>query len=172
MTETTGPILSGDYNLDNICRSLEQHLERCFWVEDNQMSPFSRWCDETADSDEILLRHHVDVPECRSTSVNCWRPGTIPNFCAGTASDEWSYFYAIDADEIEVKKRAARVRDYVGDLSPKFFAEFESLVDLFMMHVDGWWEIYSRHTVWLVLLKRELPNCFERSSRFAGHSPT
>lgn len=170
MTVTTGLVLDGGIDLVEILRPLAEPLQRCYWVVDSQMSPFDRWFCATPNSEEILSLHHVDVPECRMTSTDCWRPGTIPKLCTGTPTDEWTYFFAIEGSEEEVKRRAARIAIWIGNLSAEFFAELDTLADLFLMHVDGWWELYTGRQLWHDILKTRLPDSRERSSRHSGES--
>ena len=172
MAVKNGLTLQGYLPLDVVCHPLAAELARCYWVIDEQAGPFdSLWIYQAPEPEELLDRQFLEVPECRGTSTTCWRPGTLPRLAAHLIVDEWTYLFAIDAPEEGVRDRAGRIARHIGDLSAEFFAGLDGLADLFLLHVDGWWELYPTRPEWYRRLQGDLPGAIERSAKWAGQPP-
>ena len=168
----SGLVLKGYHRLEAICRPLSADFARCYWVIADQGCPFdSAWIYESPDNEALIDRQFLEVPECENTSTTCWRPGTLPKLAGHVVVDEWTYFFAIDAPEPEACNRAGRIAKHIGDLSGEFFECLDELADLFMFHVDGWWEFYAVRSEWHERLRTGLPGCIERSWKRAGQPP-
>jgi hypothetical protein len=76
--------------------------------------------------------------------------------------DEQSYYFAIDAPEEEALRRAARLEEHIGDFSPAFLSDLAAAADLFIAHIDGWWEFYCPRADWVERLREAWPELKER----------
>ena len=158
MAVKSGLVLKGYHPVEVVCRPLSAELARCYWVINDQAGPFDfLWTYETPENEAFIDSQFLEVPACENTSTTCWRPGTLPNLASRVVVDEWTYFFAIDAPEQEVCSRAGRIDEHIGDLSCEFLERLDGLADLFMLHVDGWWELYTVRSDWHDRLLSGLP---------------
>jgi hypothetical protein len=140
-----GIIFPGYRPLADVCVPLATELARCYWVVDVQMGALD--ADWMLDNEAILDRHFWDVPALRHSSTRGFRPGLLPRFAPVVNVDEWSYYFAIDAEEATALEHATRLAK--GDwLSQDFLRQLDSVADLLMCHVDGWWEFYTGRREW------------------------
>lgn len=123
-----------------------------YWFVDSQVTPFDwEWLDANESRFESIF---VDVPALYNTSAALWKPGTLPDLAPQLRFDEWTYltgFLAVD-DEEAASQAAHLVRAGYGD--PEYFDVVERHGAVFIVHVDGWWEVYAP-PYWLERLKKE-----------------
>ena len=164
-----GIIIPRPAELRAVLEPLAGELADCYWLVETQSGPFRDYYvpEKEAAYDALAL----DTEACRDTSCSTWRPGTLPDHADQLVVDEWTYLFAMRCDESDVAARAAWLMPHIGRFGAGFFAGFESVVDLFVMHVDGWWEVYTRHSEWHRQLRRAFPESFERSVAEAGAPP-
>jgi hypothetical protein len=173
MPVVNGLVLDGYRSLPEVCAPLAAKLTRCFWVVDAQSGPFySSWMYESEQNQALAERQLWDVPALADTTTCGLRPGSIPRFANRLIVDESSYYYAINSPEPEALARATALAPHVGDLSKPFLRTLEKFADLFMCHVDGWWEFYCGRPDWTRCLRSAWPDCFERSLSPAGEPPS
>jgi hypothetical protein len=167
----SGFILPGYRSLPEICEPLAAELSRCFWLVDVQLGLFARWLYESDENDEIAGRQIWSHPATEHSSTCGLRPGSIPQLAPHLNVDEWSYYFAIDATEDGAFERVFKLAPRVGDLSEAFLQQLDTLADLFIMHVDGWWEFYCGRPDWIRRLRAAWPDLKERPLSLAGVSP-
>jgi hypothetical protein len=168
MAIESGFVLPGQVPLSEICKPLALELSRCFWLVDVQSGLFRSRFDLTEDLVERLSWPH---PATEQSSTRGLRPGSIPHLAPHLKVDEWSYYFAIDTAEEEAFERVWKLAPRVGDLSEAFLEHLDELADLFIMHVDGWWEMYSGRPDWIRRLRDAWPDLQERPLCLAGVSP-
>jgi hypothetical protein len=171
MAGRMGLVLRGSHRLEDLLRPLHPYPTRCHWIIDDQTGPFDSVWIYGSPENEALIARQQDVAECRDTTTSCWRPRTLPKLSAHVVVDEWTYFFAIDAPEDEVRRRAGHLSRRIGDLSEEFFSRLDVLADLFMFHADGWWEFYATCPDWHGRLQSGLAGCVLRTARRAGEPP-
>ena len=127
-----GFVLSGNHPLREICEPLANELSRCFWVTDVQSGPFnSLWLYESAENETLAEEQLWDVPAFKNTSTFGLRPGSLPLLADHLISDEYSYYFAIDAPEHQALPRATSLARRIGDFSEPFLGRLDTLADLF-----------------------------------------
>jgi hypothetical protein len=173
MPVVSGLVLDGSRSLAEVCAPLATELSRCFWVIDCQSGPWkSDWMYESERNEALADRQLWDVPALANTSTSGLRPRTLPRLADRLILDEWSYFFAIDAPEAQALVQATALVRHIGDLSEEFLRTVDSLCDVFLCHVDGWWEFYCGRPDWCCRLKAAWPGCRERGLGSAGQPPS
>lgn len=173
MPRSPGIIVAGSFGLSKALQPISVEVAPACWIVDVQSGPFdSRWVYASPDNENIVNRKWIDVPALADTSAGCWRPHTFPRLAEHTIVDEWSYFYAFRCAEDQVVERATNIAQLNrGGFSADFFDRLPFVADLFLMHVDGWWEYYSHHAEWRQKILAAFPGAFVRSWRETGASP-
>lgn len=168
---TTGVIIVGDLPLPAILSPIAADLDRCFWLIDSYSGPFrSSWLYASPDNEAIYDEKFVETDAGRNASISCWRPGTLPRYAEHVVIDEWTYLFAMQCDESAVAQRVDRIGRWLGKFNEDFFAQMEE-AELFLMHVDGWWELYTANTGWRAEVRAAFPQSFERPTTEAGTPP-
>ena len=168
MAVELGIICPGYRPLADVCIPLATELARCYWVVDVQAGALgAAWM---IDNYALFDRHLLDVPAFRHSSTRGFRPGFLPRFAREINVDEWSYFFAIDAEEMTALERANHLAKCEW-LSEGFLCRLDSLADLLMCHGDGWWEFYTGRSEWHRRLLAAWPESAERPLRHAGTPP-
>lgn len=169
MSVTSGLVLEGDRSLAEVCEPLANESSLCFWVVDIQSGPFdSLWLYESAANEALVASLWWEVPALANTSASGLRPGSIPRLADRLIVDEWSYYFAIDAPEPQACARATALARHMGDFSEPFLRNLDSLADLYICYIDGWWEFYCGRPDWSRRLLSAWPDCLERSLSQAG----
>lgn len=88
---------------------------------------------------------------------------SLPEICAPLA-DEY-------APEHEALRRATALARHIGDFSLPFLQRLDEFADLFVCHVDGWWEFFSGRVEWYERLRAAWPECRERDLSQASLPP-
>lgn len=167
-----GIILPGSRPFHEIIRPLSVEVAPCFWLIDDQQNPFgSTWLWASPENEAIVERKHFDAPACRDTSASCWRPFTFPRLAKHVIVDECTYFFAMRCPKEDVSRRAVWIVPEIGKFTGEFFSYMDENVDLFLMQVDGWWELYTSHAEWRRKFRESFPESYERSWRMAGEPP-
>jgi hypothetical protein len=173
MPVTHGIILDGYRSLPEVCAPLATEFERCFWVICVQSGPFDfGWLFESERNEALVERQLVDVPALDNSGTCVLRPGSIPRLANHLVVDEWSYFFAIDAPEPQVRFRAEILNRHMGDFSEPFLRRLDEFADLFICHIGGWWEFYCGRADWSRQLRFAWPDSVERALSQAGEAPT
>jgi hypothetical protein len=167
-----GLVLNGRRSLAEVCAPLAADLDRCFWVVDLYSGPFRcDWLFASADNETRAEQQFWDVPVFAETLTHGFRPGTIPRLADCLILDEWSYYFAIDAPEDVALQRAPLLAEHVGDLGEAILRGLDAAADLFICHVDGWWEFYTGRSEWFDRLRAAWPDCVVRPVARAGRPP-
>jgi len=122
--------------------SVMHEFERHYWLIDTQSGPFS-----TTDKpnfrelDADIKRYYVSVPEFEDSLVGLWRPGIL-RFADLLMIDEFTTLVGILGSESEAAASAAAISSRMG-ISLHFFELIQERADFALLHIDGWWEIYS-----------------------------
>lgn len=158
---TSGLVVPHAIELRAVLAPLAADLAKCYWLIDAQSGPFRDNLpgQNEAVYDELL----VETDACRGTSCSCWRPGTLPRLADQVVVDEWTYLFAMQCDETGVPERAEWLRPRLGKFDADFFAGLPAVADLFVIHADGWWEVYTSREDWQCELRVAFPDAFERS---------
>jgi hypothetical protein len=173
MAVASGLVLDGYRGLAEVCAPLAAELSRCFWVVDIQSGPFdSAWLYESEANEALVESLWWEVPALANTSTSGLRPGSIPRLADRLIVDEWSYYFAIDAPEPKGLARATALARHIGDFSEPFLRDLDGLADLFICHIDGWWEFYCGRPDWSRRLRSAWPDCFERDLSQARLPPS
>jgi hypothetical protein len=168
----TGLVLNGNRSLSEVCSPLAADLHRCFWVVDLYSGPFrSKWLFASTDNEALAEQQYWDILAFANTGAHGFRPGTIPRLAEHLILDEWSYYFAIDAPEDVALRRASLLAWRIGDLSADFLRQLDAAADLFLCHVDGWWEFYTGRKDWLDRLHTAWTDCIVRPVERAGNPP-
>ena len=168
----TSLLLPAPRSLSEVCAPLAAELERCFWVVDLYSGPFrADWMFASEANEALAERHFWDLPAFANRSTHGFRPGTIPRLAEHLVLDEWSYYFAIDAAEDVALGRASLLAGHIGDQSPEFLRRMDEVADLFMCHVDGWWEFYTGRSGWFARLRSAWPECIVRPVQRLGTPP-
>ena len=167
---TSGLVIPRPAGLPAVLAPLANELAHCYWLIDTQSGPFRDYSlpGREAVYDKLL----VETDACRDTSCSCWRPGTLPRYARQVVVDEWTYLFAMQCDRAAVSERAAWLWRQSGKFDDAFFAGLSAVADLFFMHGDGWWEVYTPHDDWRCELRSAFANSFTRSAAEAGRPPS
>jgi hypothetical protein len=172
MPIATGLALNGRRSLSEVCAPLAADLDRCFWMVDLYSGPFlAHWLFASEENEATFDRQYWDVPAFADTSTHGFRPGTIPRLAEHLVLDEWSYYFAIDGREDAALRRATLLAGHIGDWRESFLRRLDEAADLFLCHVDGWWEFYTGRPEWLSRLRGAWPDCLVRPLARAGTPP-
>ena len=172
MSTDVGLVLPGKHSLREVCAPLADELSRCFWVVDIQSGPFdSLWLFESPENEALVERQSWRVPAFGHSSTAGFRPGSLPLLADHLISDEYRYFFVIDAPEELARPRAATLARHVGDFSENFLQDLGGAADLFLCDADGWWEIYCRKPDWVARLRADWPELRERPLGSGGKAP-
>jgi hypothetical protein len=57
---------------------------------------------------------------------------------------------------------------HIGELSVRFLRQLDVAADLFLCHVDGWWEVYTGRPAWFDRLRSAWADCVVRPLERAG----
>ncbi len=155
--------------MPDIIAPLADEVARCYWLVDTQSGPFRDGY--LPEQEAVYEKLFVEVERCRDTSTTCWRPGTLPRYAKEVVIDEWTYLFGMRCDEKSVPERAGWLCSWVGKFDSDFFARLGVVADLFVMHVDGWWEVYTGHDEWQQRLRTAFPQSLKRSSGEVGRPP-
>lgn len=155
--------------LRDVLEPLARELGDCYWLVETQSGPFRDYFLPGKESVYDALM--IDTEVCRDTSCSTWRPGTLPEHADPFVVDEWTYLFAICCEESELAARAEWLVPHIGRFGAEFFTGFEAVADLFVMHVDGWWELYTPHPEWHRRLRLAFPESLERSVAELGKPP-
>jgi hypothetical protein len=173
MPVASGLVLDGYRALAEVCAPLAAELSLCFWVVDIQSGPFdSLWMFETEANEALVDGLLCEIPALENTATCVLRPGSIPLLADRLIVDEWSYYFAIDAPEPQALARATALACHIGDFSEPFLRDLDGLADLFICHIDGWWELYCGRPDWSRRLLSAWPECFERDLSQACRPPS
>ena len=82
-----------------------------------------------------------------------WRPGIFPRFAKLLVHDEWSYHVALLGDENEAIRIVTELNT-TRWLSPEFFKLIEEKTELLLVHINGWWEVYSTREEWVYRFRK------------------
>lgn len=166
MSIETGLLLRAYRPFAEILAPLGDKVSGCFWVIDVQAGVFNGTEEERA-VDEVYWA----VPAFKNSSTIGLRPGSLPRLARHINVDEWSYYYALDQPEPVALRHATELEKHIGDFSEGLLERLDTLADLFICHVDGWWEFYSARREWLYLLRAAWPDIQERPLRDATIPP-
>jgi hypothetical protein len=167
-----GLVLPGYRALRDICAPLADEWSRCFCVIDVQAGPIdSLWLYESPENEALVESLWWTVPAFANTSTHGLRPGALPALADHVLVDEWSYYFAIDATEPEALRRATALAGHIGDFSELFMRSLPDYADLFVCHVDGWWELYTGRADWYARLMAAWPECRARPLEHASRHP-
>ena len=148
-----------------IVRPLTAEVGPCHWVVCHQSGgPFDS---HFSMNNRRIEKKRLDVAECHFTDISCWRPFTFPLLAAHVRLDEWTQFAAIRGED-------AKLRELAASSSRRDFAQFFSVeqpADLFLLYVEGWWELYTPHVEWGKKFRLAFPKSYERSWRKKGEPP-
>ncbi len=135
-------------------------LDRYYWHIDTQSGPFGITDKPNFRKlDAEIDRYRVPVPEFRDTSTSLWRPGVL-RFADLLVIDEWAMLIGILGDESAAVAAAVEI-DKVQRYSPQFFDLIQKRADCAVLHIDGWWEVYSANS-----------HLMDRISKLQGVGPT
>ena len=167
-----GLVLPGNLSLHEVCAPLADELSRCFWVVDIQSGPFdSLWLYQSPENEALVDRQSWPVPAFGHTSTTGFRPGSLPLLADHLISDEYRYFFVIDAPGEVALPRATTLARHIGDLSENFLRDLGGAADLFLCDADGWWEIYCGRPDWIARLRAAWPDLRARPLSRGGKAP-
>lgn len=146
-----------------IIRPLVAEVGPCHWAVCQSGGPFDSLL---AMKEPRVNAKRLDVAACRNTDISCWRPFTFPLLAAHVRLGEWTQFAAIRGDDTKVRELAASGKQDFA----KLFA-VEQPADLFLLYVEGWWEVYTPHVEWGKKLRVAFPKSYERTWRKMGEPP-
>jgi hypothetical protein len=129
----------------------------------------SHWLGNGERNEALVERLFIDVPEFRDAGTTAWNRGFVPRLHTHVLIGEWTYFYATNCGESEFPGRAAHSHMHLA--RPEFFRELALTGDLYLVHVDGWWEVYTNRTEWQQLLLSEFPDSYVRTWKKYGEPP-
>ncbi len=97
-------------------------FEPLWWFADFQSGPFSSiYIYENEETERRFEQIHFQVPICKHTSSQVWRPGTLPELAPHIVFDEWSYLVGFEANEMQVESIVNQFAGARGFTSPDFF---------------------------------------------------
>ena len=166
---TSGLVIRQTMPLKTILAPFAAELSKCYWLIETQSGPFRDH--HLPDKEAAYEKLFFETDACRDSSCTCWRPGTLPRHAEQVVIDEWTYLFAMRCDESSVAQRASWLRRKLGRFDAEFFAKLGEVSDLFLMHVDGWWEIYTAHEEWQREFRIAFPRSLKRSAGEAGRPP-
>ena len=148
-------ILTGP-SLTEVFQPVLTEFESLYWLVDFQSGPFdSRWVTESPDNERRSEAICVDFPLLENSSTQLWNPGALPELSSLVQVDEWSYLIGIRADEASIRPTAAALFPII-DCRGHFSLELiHQRAEIFMVYVDEYWEVYSKHTEWLERLQHQ-----------------
>jgi hypothetical protein len=121
-------------------RAIFDPLWQLYWLIDTQAGPF-RVTDKPQDR-ELLAELWLEVPGLKPISPGLCRPGILRDFELDV--DEWTYLVGLRGPEADAIDLAVQLRQAGWpQLSAHFFELVERNTAVFLMWVDGWWEIYA-----------------------------
>lgn len=174
-SQTSGVIIPSRCTLDEIIVAIRGRLSTWCWWINVQSGPFESLWLYTDDNEALVCQFWIDVPEFRDTSVSAWGRGFVPYLHNHVILDKWTYFYASSCDPNDFPRRAAQSerRLYSStQFNPDFFQSLALTGDLFLMHVDGWWEIYTVNAKWQRRCLDHFSQAFIRTWNRAGEPPS
>ncbi len=171
-------VVVGSYSFDEILDPIAGELtEWCWWIS-VQGSPIeSRWLHASDNNFELVEKLAIRVPEFENHDTTAFGRLFVPHLYRHIRIDEWSYFYtsqmSVDVDRHLVQTSIAFERGVSANrtLSGDFLTLLSDCDDLFLMHVDGWWEIYTTNARWRECWLMTFPDAFIRSWKRAGKCP-
>ena len=166
---TPGVIVPRYCSLDQLIAPIRGELSTWLWWVDVQSGPItSNWRND--EKNQLLIdRLFIYVPEFRNTDTTAWNRGFVPKLHHHIHIGEWTYFYATNCAPVEFPNRAA----YSATLTrpDELFRWLALCDDLYVMHVAGWWEIYSNNSTWQTMWLNHFPDAFLRSWKKSGEPP-
>src|SRR5688572_28462273 len=172
MPVNVGLVLPGKHSLREVCAPLADELSRCFWVVDIQSGPFdSLWLFDSPENEALVERQSWPVPAFGQGSTSVFRPGCLPLLADHLISDEYSYYFVIDAPKEQALPRATTLERHIGDFSENFLQDLGGAADLYLCDADGWWEIYCGRPDWVARLRAAWPALRERPLSRGGKAP-
>ena len=172
MAVIDGLVLEGSRSLPEVLAPLADEVSHCYWVVASQTGPFDAvWLYASPEHEARVDRLWWDVPALADNWIAGYCPGTLPALANRLVVDEWSYYFALRPPEDDARRRAAALARHIGDLSEPFLRQLDACADLFLCHVDGWWEFYTGQPDWHRRLRAAWPDCHERPVSQAGSPP-
>ena len=169
---STGIIVRGYIPIPEILKPWEPEASESCWLISAQSGPFkSEWTQASSENKALVDNQFIWTKACADSCSSCWLPGTLPRLAPHIKLDEWTYLFAMRCNEVDVERRAAWISRGIGKYDEKFFKELESASELFAMHVDGWWEIYSNQPGVYDRYLRAFPAASERSWKLVTEGP-
>ncbi|QDV80694.1 hypothetical protein [Botrimarina mediterranea] len=136
-----GLIVRGYLTLDEIVAPiLAEASQLCWWVN-VQSGPFDPLWHYADKNEELVESFQIQT----STECTLWKTGFVSTLSPHVVVDEWSYFYGSAVDSVEFVRRAIESDKLFrsGSQMAEFLAYLCDNKDLFLIYVDGWWEIYD-----------------------------
>lgn len=125
-----------------------RRLGSYFLLIDTQSGPFNITDkDNFLDLEREISGYAVDAEQIASSSTSLWRPGILQQFGNLLIVDEGTYFVAFEGPEADAVRSAAAICK-VAALSKECFDLLSTAAVAFLVHVDGWWELYSLDPTW------------------------
>lgn len=129
---------------EEVFETVAAKLGECYWLIDTQFGPFSLTDKPNFfELEAELAQYRVKVPALFGTSGGLWRPGIFPKYAGLLVIDEWTYLVGFRGSERDVIRAAEELYEAMDLTSPHFFDLIGAKAEAFLLHVDGWWEVYS-----------------------------
>lgn len=161
----SGVVIADAIPLAKLLAPIQREIARCYWLIDTPSGPFRDALELANENSYGALS--VSVEPC-GTSSTCWRPETLPARADKVHIDEWTYIFGLQCDESDLARRITWLMNRLGHFDADFFDGLASAADVFIMHGDGWWEVYSAHRPWTDALCAAISGSVIRSISAAG----
>jgi hypothetical protein len=147
-----GIIVENNIKFCELFEPIINEFENLYWLADFQSCPFNfDWRNESEENEGFIEGIYIETPLLKNTSTQLWRPGTLPKTAPYIYFDEWSFLTGLKSTEDNIGKLITEF--YVGQfLCRKYFESVDLYAQIFIVYVDGWWEIYTNHKQWFDLL--------------------
>lgn len=89
-------------------------------------------------------RYYVSVPRLEGTSAGLWRPGIL-RFASLLVVDDFTTLVGILGSESDAAALATEIFNIYGR-TPQFFELVQTRAECVLIHVAGWWEVYSANS--------------------------
>lgn len=163
MSECHGLVVPLDQRdvFQRISVTLEDQIGNCNWIIQSQGGPFdSRWIYESDENEQLLDRFYIDLPYYPGP---VWRRGVFPLLAPQLLGGEWLTLIAFTCEEAAITSDRVRIM-YPFDVCASIRSgHLDEWIDLVVLHVDGWWECYSKHSDWIEEIVNEFPMAVSRS---------
>ena len=126
----------------DILAPMFERLDSLYWIVDCQSGPIKHdWRDATEENENAFLGLFLTRPGHQNVSSKTWRPGSFSVVKDHLCFDEWSSFLGFQSSESEAAAKAERL--WKPELySDEFWRGLKREGELYLVHMDGWWEFY------------------------------